>query len=548
MAQDNPYADIVPNAPVAAPGGAYTDILPGGAPPSPDVARAAEGQPARITVRPPGAPETVAGRPVPVGNLANAIEPVASYLPAVGEMAASGANTAYHGLGQIAQGLSSSSDENRALESAIEGIQQGRDINYAVERASPGPSMPVPTPGMKVAAGVGNIAQGAAEFAYSPIGGLVRTILGIPLQNTTGVPKEYTEFAAAVALPGPKRLPAAPIARAAPTVPELKAAGAVDYNAPEVVNTMLPVEHGTRLADNIMVDLAKGRVSDVTAPDVFKLVDKLAKPPEGAVGFSVDNLESLRRQLGDVSQPIKDGTGRVINGPEIRAAGIARDRIDSFLKEAAPEAAAKLETARANTSAAFSAENIDRKAFRAELRAAAANSGRNLSNTMRSRMADILLNPAERRGYSVNELGLMERIVRGGRIENYVRGAGNFLGGGGGLGAMVTTAEGARALGPVGALLALPGAALKSLSNVMTARNIEKLNEMIRADSPLGRQMKGPLTDWSRIHSEAAANPTPGNLARLGIASQNLSNNFRDAGIEISPLRLSQVPSDTESQ
>jgi hypothetical protein len=41
---------------------------------------------------------------------------------------------------------------------------------------------------------------------------------------------------------------------------------------------------------------------------------------------------------------------------------------------------------------------------------------------------------------------------------------------------------------------------------VMTARNIDRLNEMIRADSPLGRQMLGPLGDWGRRgrHSKCA--------------------------------------------
>jgi hypothetical protein len=137
---------------------------------------------------------------------------------------------------------------------------------------------------------------------------------------------------------------------------------------------------------------------------------------------------------------------------------------------------------------------------------------------------------------------LMDQIVRGTRVENIVRGAGKFLGGGGGLGAMVTTAEGARAFGPIGALAALPGAALSSLSNVMTVRNIERLNEVLRSDSPLARQMITPLEDWSRASAAFDAAPSARNRARLTIASRNLSNNLADTGIVVPADRLITAP------
>lgn len=50
--------------------------------------------------------------------------------------------------------------------------------------------------------GVGNVAAGAVNYAMAPINAPVRTIVGEPLENATGIPKEYPEFAASLAIPG----------------------------------------------------------------------------------------------------------------------------------------------------------------------------------------------------------------------------------------------------------------------------------------------------------------------------------------------------------
>ena len=50
--------------------------------------------------------------------------------------------------------------------------------------------------------GAGNVAAGAINYVMAPINAPVRTIVGEPLENTTGIPKEYPEFAASLAIPG----------------------------------------------------------------------------------------------------------------------------------------------------------------------------------------------------------------------------------------------------------------------------------------------------------------------------------------------------------
>jgi hypothetical protein len=52
------------------------------------------------------------------------------------------------------------------------------------------------------AKGAGNIGLGALGYLFSPVGAAYRSVIGQPLEDVTGVPREYTEFAAQLATPG----------------------------------------------------------------------------------------------------------------------------------------------------------------------------------------------------------------------------------------------------------------------------------------------------------------------------------------------------------
>ena len=86
--------------------------------------------------------------------------------------------------------------------------------------------------------GLGKLAGGGIEYATAPIFAPVRSLLSKPLEETTGLPKEYTEFAAGLAMPIPKSIPIPSLGRGAqravPTVDELKASYRAAKDAPEV--------------------------------------------------------------------------------------------------------------------------------------------------------------------------------------------------------------------------------------------------------------------------------------------------------------------------
>ncbi len=382
-----------------------------------------------------------------------------------------------------------------------------------------------------LARGIGNVALGSLGYVGAPINAALRSVVGKPLENVTGVPKEYPEFAAGLALPIPKSIsiPARTAKLEAPTVGALKQAATAGYQSPEVKNVFMHPGEMPKLADNIEIALGNAGATDISAPTVYKYLEKIKTVPQGAVAATAEDVERLRKSIGDIS-PVKDPTGKITNLPELRAARIAKDEIDKFLPQvegalgAPAAAAAKLAEARGNTAAAERAGVVDRKEFRAELRAAAANSGRNVSNTMKQRIADILIDPNQGGGFNAAEKGMMERIVRGTRPENYIRAAGNFLGGGGGAGHALVTMAGLHALGPAGVALALPGVALRSLSNLITSSNIDKLNAMIRSNSPLGRKMQPPLGNFGQAAQEFNTAPTARSVARLSIASRTLNH------------------------
>jgi hypothetical protein len=96
-----------------------------------------------------------------------------------------------------------------------------------------------------VLTGAGNMALGAVGYVASPISAAYRSVVGQPIEDVTGIPREYTEFAAQLAtpgigLPGAVRGPAPVMPRtavpAAPTNEIVDAARRVSDVAPEQIN------------------------------------------------------------------------------------------------------------------------------------------------------------------------------------------------------------------------------------------------------------------------------------------------------------------------
>jgi hypothetical protein len=58
-----------------------------------------------------------------------------------------------------------------------------------------------------VGAGIAKMGLGGMEFVTSPISAAIHTVAGKPIEENTGLPSQYTDFAASMALPLPKKFP-----------------------------------------------------------------------------------------------------------------------------------------------------------------------------------------------------------------------------------------------------------------------------------------------------------------------------------------------------
>ena len=319
-------------------------------------------------------------------------------------------------------------------------------------------------------------------------------------------PTSVATRAGAEAIPGVRTVPQEVRQMpAAPTQEQLKVATDAGYQQMRGMGVDYAPEGIAQMTGSIGQQLATKGFSEETAPLTVKVLSKLANGPKPAPGETVavplNGLDQARQQLGVIA-----GT----EGPDAKAAVLAKRIIDQFIEKPpaeavmagpAAEAGRVLADARGNAAAGFRSSQVAGIGTRQERRAAAANSGQNLDNAIRSRVATALekIDDARGGGFSPDERAAFEQIVMGTPTRNALRDVGNTLGGGGGLGAL---ASGATIGAGAGQLLAgTPGAVVgaaaapvtgriaKMLGNKLTEQELIRLDELTRKRSPLYEKM-----------------------------------------------------------
>lgn len=284
----------------------------------------------------------------------------------------------------------------------------------------------------------------------------------------------------------------------APSAEALKGAASRAYDEARDLGVDYSSTAVRDMAQTAQAGLEKDGILAELAPKAFGILGKLQSPPEGSVA-SLTGLEAARRALGHAARDFSNPT-------EQAAAQQIMEQLDGFIRQADPStvvagpapAAAKLyDEARGNYAAAKRSDKLTGIEDTAELRAAAANSGLNLDNTIRQRIASLLTKPKDAAGFSEAERAGLEEVVRGTRGRNTARFVGNLAGGGGGLGAVVTGgvagAAGSAIGGPAGAVAgaAIPavGVGSKLVANALAKKALSGVDEMVRTRSPLYEQL-----------------------------------------------------------
>jgi hypothetical protein len=257
------------------------------------------------------------------------------------------------------------------------------------------------------------------------------------------------------------------------------------------------------LRTNIHDALHDAHFRDYLAPQTFRAVKELEETPNP----TVMDIEGVRRLLGNVAPQ------------EMKAAAVARDKINDYLSEIGPEDVVSggnvgdiLSKVRGNYAAGKRSQMITMANEKGEFAAEASGSGANLDNTLRQQIKGILNNPKKLRGFSKEEVEQMRKIVKGGRIGNIARLLSKL-----GPKHPITGWSGAIAAdigGGAGAGMATLGTGhlAQILSEHLTKGRIKALDEAIRRRSPMG-QAAAPAA--SPVPFTGMAAPTTPGIAAL---------------------------------
>lgn len=285
----------------------------------------------------------------------------------------------------------------------------------------------------------------------------------------------------------------------APTESQLKEAAGAGYKSPSLKGVDYKGSVFKKYADDVISELDEAVILDSAAPKTRDALNALRSPPDGSF-VKLQAADQLRRTLNKIA-----GTP---DKTEASAANIAIRRLDEVLATPRPvdlmhgskladDAIKTLTEARGNAAAGFRSERLSDLTSNATRRAATANSGQNIGNTLRQRVASLLENAKKSRGFNQEEIALIEKVADGTVTTNGLRRLSNLLGGGGGLGQTLIASLGAgiggSLGGPAGAAVGLVpvgvGAGARTLANKAVRNQLGRVGEAVRMRSPLYQEL-----------------------------------------------------------
>lgn len=302
--------------------------------------------------------------------------------------------------------------------------------------------------------------------------------------------------------PGARRMVPGAAPRA-PTREELKAAGSAGFNTARGMGVDYDPAFVSQFASVARAKLEERGFNPLVAKNTFKVLRDLERGGQmPGVYAQFDGLHTAIQALRKGTTDQDNAAGGIV-AQALRGV-ISNPPAQAVVRGPAEELGQVFDDAMGNWAALERSKEVSGRISRAERRASAANSGRNIDNTLRQRVADVLdgIEKGRLKGYSASEVAALNDFVKGNKKRNSARYIANLLGGGGGLGSVVTAmgagAAGGYAGGTASGLMA--GAAIpaigwgaKSLQNRMGRNAIGNVDEAIRMRSPLyGSMPMGP--------------------------------------------------------
>jgi hypothetical protein len=273
-------------------------------------------------------------------------------------------------------------------------------------------------------------------------------------------------------------------AQVAPTSEELKRLSQQAYQKAEDAGVVISPNSLADRVGKIVGEVAQEGIDPTLHPQATAALKRLTDAVQKGEPIALQQLETLRK--------IAKGAAGSLSADERRIARIMVDSLDDYalnLSTAdvvagnAEGAGALLQNARSLWSRASKGEVVDELVKRARDRSAQF-SGSGYENALRTEFRNLVMNPKRLRLFTPVEQQALQKVARGGPIENTLRYFGKFAPTGvvsgalsSGIGAVAGGAPGAVAL-PIAGLGARQGATM------LTARNARLASELMRRGAP----------------------------------------------------------------
>lgn len=274
------------------------------------------------------------------------------------------------------------------------------------------------------------------------------------------------------------------LSNALPTTQQIKASATAAYDA--IKNARLKAQPwavealGSDISNSLDADL----IVPNSAPRTYHAIKQMQE-----AGGDVAQIMAIREKLRKIKPS---------EGTDYAAASHAIDSIDSFVENLQPQqvisgdpklTAALLDHARSSWKSYKQVDLIEKAADKAERQASRSGTGANEINTTRQRIDSILNSEKQSRGFSDEAKEQMRRIVLGTWATNKARYASKYAPSGTiSTGFSILAGE---ATSPgVGVAVATTGLIGRYLGEYLTQRQVRELEDIVRAESPIGRAAK----------------------------------------------------------
>jgi hypothetical protein len=273
-------------------------------------------------------------------------------------------------------------------------------------------------------------------------------------------------------------------AKAIPSNDMIRKAAEAAYQTADNAGIVIRPEATKRLAREVVNDLTEFGYDPALQPGVTAILKRL----QGLQGQNVTlkGMDVIRRVAGNAAQSFD-------NPSQQKLARQIIDRIDDHVTNLKQpdvlmgdvrKGLPALKQGRELWGRLRRSEMVDTAVAKADLRAASTGSGGNADNATRQNVRRLLEKP---KGMSATEQKAANAVVRGSPGQNALRLAGKLSPSGNGL--MAALGIGGTMVNPAVGIASLGGMAAKSAADRMTAKNVERLSQIIRSGGKSAQEL-----------------------------------------------------------